>query len=415
MKNTIKIDELFINSVVKFSELNLANQGIGNAGLKEVIKQLNNYNKMFNNSSVPYIHTINLSKNNIDWEGAVELSNLLKKFKDLKKFEFSHNDISSVGGQLIVEALRGNKKLTRVNLEGCKIGDDGILELIKILRNNENIYYLNLKDNNLTSRAAIEIAKLLDSKQNLTINLKDNLDIDSSGAKALIEKASGNNTIIGYFFLFEIIEKKIREDKEIEKLEKIEREAKKSQIIELDINYNEFVKNFGIKDALDNLKNIEANELSNLSHGSIPLPMQVKHAIGNREALHILKQALPEQLVRFLDSDRLVPQKEIWCVEPKDAFAMLKSCPTRGLIKLYGLENCSLLLETIIEKIQQDPSLSKLFTSKLIEIKNIQLKLQKKEEASKLEQSLDFKISEEDPESLSTETMGDSIDMTDNI
>jgi hypothetical protein len=67
----------------------------------------------------------------------------------------------------------------------------------------------------------------------------------------------------------------------------------------------------------------------------------------------VLKQANPDQLVRFSGSGMLVPQKQIWRVEPKDAFEMLQSMQIKALVNLYGRENCSQLFKIIKEKIAQ--------------------------------------------------------------
>jgi len=126
--------------------------------------------------------------------------------------------------------------------------------------------------------------------------------------------------------------------------------------IDLKLSYNDFIQNFGMKDAFENLKDMHAKDLlENLSSIIIPTPKESaryvnKHAVGNPEALNLLKQSDPEQLVKF-DSDVLVSQESIWCVGPKDACMLLQMSTAKELIKICGLENSVKLLKGIKEKL----------------------------------------------------------------
>lgn len=135
----IIIKELDLENNLKYNlfSLSLANCQIGN---KEA-KSISNFLKHSN------LNILDLSQNNIEFKGALYISEALKCNKTLNTLYLNNNHIGTLGAYAISEALDSNIPLEFLYLQHNFLHNEGIMVLFQGLKNNLNLNYLFISNN----------------------------------------------------------------------------------------------------------------------------------------------------------------------------------------------------------------------------------------------------------------------------
>ena len=177
----------------KLDSLNLAANGITDAGVKHLAEALTNNNCKIN--------TLYLSYNDITDAGVKHLAEALtnNNCKINILYLSNHPSITDAGVKHLAEALTNNNcKINTLNLSGNRsITDAGVKHLTEALTNNNcKINTLNLRANlSITDKGVKHLAEALTNnncKIN-TLNLSSNLSITDAGVKHLAEALANNN------------------------------------------------------------------------------------------------------------------------------------------------------------------------------------------------------------------------------
>ena len=125
-----------------------------------------------------------------------ELREYIRKLKEndpkLTSIDLEYNKIGDDGAQALAEMLTVNHTLTLINLRYNKIGDDGARAVAKMLNVNHTLTSIDLRDNNIGDDGAQALAEMLKVNQALTsINLGDN-KIREMGGRALADALKVN-------------------------------------------------------------------------------------------------------------------------------------------------------------------------------------------------------------------------------
>ncbi|KAL9965540.1 hypothetical protein ACROYT_G029354 [Oculina patagonica] len=218
LRRIIGVDALIVAEALKWNssltELNLSVNNIGYQGangLAEALKKntsLTELNLSGNNigdaganglaealQKNTSLTELNLSVNNIGYQGANGLAEALKKNTSLTELNLSGNDIGDAGATGLAEALQNNTSLTELNLSDNNIGDAGATGLAEALQNNTSLTELYLSDNNIGDAGAAGLAEALQNNTSLTeLNLSDN-NIGDAGAAGLAEALQNNTSL----------------------------------------------------------------------------------------------------------------------------------------------------------------------------------------------------------------------------
>ena len=103
-------------------------------------------------------------KNPLGVQGAVCISALLIKNKNIESLSLNNNDFGAEGGECIGIALMDNDTLKGLKVADNQLRSEGAIQIIK---NAVHLYQLNLAKNYLKSDVAKPIAKLLKNSNNL--------------------------------------------------------------------------------------------------------------------------------------------------------------------------------------------------------------------------------------------------------
>lgn len=166
---------------------------------------LNIIKLLHNNKS---LHTINLSRKNLNDSHAKLIADMLKTNDTLRRLELEGNLFGPEGCKSIADALRVNKTLRYLNLENNRLTDhgndhSGIEELCTVLKlENRMLISLNLSSNCLTRKCGEFIYEAVANNSNLIhIDLSDNVKfvVETGGGKdaktndyrSMMEKSDG--------------------------------------------------------------------------------------------------------------------------------------------------------------------------------------------------------------------------------
>lgn len=121
------------------------------------------------------LHTLDLSQNNISDEGMIALAESLKINTSLIRIYLSHNDITDEGAIAFAETLKINTSIRRLHLSHNDITDDGSIALAESLVINTSVLTLNLARNRISDEGAIALDDSLRRNTVIqTLNLKGN-------------------------------------------------------------------------------------------------------------------------------------------------------------------------------------------------------------------------------------------------
>jgi Ran GTPase-activating protein (RanGAP) involved in mRNA processing and transport len=118
--------------------------------------------------SNPKRTSLDLHRNKIGDEGAVQIAAVLKENTALTSLDLRHNHIESKGAIQIAAALKGNTTLTSLNLKKNGIGEEGAMQITSALKENKTLTSLDLGWNGIGDKCAIQIASALKANTTLT-------------------------------------------------------------------------------------------------------------------------------------------------------------------------------------------------------------------------------------------------------
>lgn len=151
--------------------------------------------KLKNNTIV---QRLDLSYNKIGNEGAKALAEMLKTNKTLKELSLSVNQIGDVGATALAEALKTNATLLQLGLGRNEVGDAGTKALAEMLKTNTMLQSLDLPDN---QKIGIDGAKALAEglKSNKTLQYLNlgAIKIRDAGTQAFVEMFKVNKKLLG--------------------------------------------------------------------------------------------------------------------------------------------------------------------------------------------------------------------------
>jgi hypothetical protein len=180
-----KIDDQGAAELAKYlkgtnvQELNLRKNQIGDQGAAELAKYLKGTN----------VHTLDLGSNQIGAQGAAELVKYLKG-TNVHTLNLSDNKIGAQGATEMAKNLKGTN-VHKLYLGCNKIGAQGVAEMAKNLKGT-NVQELNVGYNQIGAQGATEMAKYLPGTNVHTLNLGDN-QIGDQGATEMAKYLKGTN------------------------------------------------------------------------------------------------------------------------------------------------------------------------------------------------------------------------------
>lgn len=131
----------------KIESLNLSENFLGNEGMFSLVPLV-----VMSGTKI-----VNIAGNNIDQEGAANISNMLGSGSRVKELDLAGNPIGDKGIMELGKALLFNKSLEKINLYNTSITDEGAKELLFILKNNKTITEINLSGNDISDELKKEI------------------------------------------------------------------------------------------------------------------------------------------------------------------------------------------------------------------------------------------------------------------
>ena len=140
--------------------LDLVDNSITSKGAIVMADNLNNFQEL---------QALSLSKNNIGLEGMAALVRWIK----LIELQLGHNNIDSDGACELTEGLRHVKTLQKLDVQSNNLGPVGLLELAKGLMFCTNMRILWLDDNGIDRAGAQALVKFLCDSQLENLHLSD--------------------------------------------------------------------------------------------------------------------------------------------------------------------------------------------------------------------------------------------------
>lgn len=192
-----KLDPPMLKSIARsldktrsLTRISMANCRFGDAGLMAFLK-------VMTHDSLPNVKHICLRNNFISSEGAIALTNILRRRK-IETMDLKLNPILAEGAIHIL-SIASSIGLTRLNLSSCSF-DDSITEtIVHVIKINRSLQELNLSINRLGNTLGKEILKAVEFNAILkSLDLR-NTDIDLKTKSAIdakiLDNRDKNNTI----------------------------------------------------------------------------------------------------------------------------------------------------------------------------------------------------------------------------
>ena len=137
------------------------------------------------NRSVTKLH---LSNNMIEDDGVAALAIALQSNTTLTTLDLNNNDIGDDGVETLADALQSNATLTTLHLNKNKIGNDGVAALAATLQSNATLATLYLRTNMINDDGVETLADALKSNTSLKrLDLRGNNDISEKGKIMLLK------------------------------------------------------------------------------------------------------------------------------------------------------------------------------------------------------------------------------------
>jgi len=167
-RSALKIAEVLKNYKV-LKSLNLARNQIGEIGIREIVKSLNE-------SCALQLIFLNFSYNPIGEAGIKAIVEILK-VSPLQSLCLDGNNIGNAGVEAIAAVLETNQTLTSLFLKKNKIGDSGIQTMMRAFQKNGalKLSFLDLSDNQFGNIGVKSVAALLEVNDTLiSLNMSHN-------------------------------------------------------------------------------------------------------------------------------------------------------------------------------------------------------------------------------------------------
>ena len=104
------------------------------------------------------VPNLDLKHNNIGNTGACALAHVLKWTTTLIEVDLSFNyNIFARGGKALADALKYNKSLKFLWMQGNSIGDDGAKAMISMLKKNNTLSFLDLQRNDISKHLVLQL------------------------------------------------------------------------------------------------------------------------------------------------------------------------------------------------------------------------------------------------------------------
>ncbi|CDW85055.1 UNKNOWN [Stylonychia lemnae] len=182
----------------KLTELNLSNTKLNNRSCIDLSLALKE-NKFF-------ISYLNLSRNQITSEGVHKVLNSLKNNQYLTRLDLSYNDLHNYSSLTIFENFFSqNRHLECLSLNNCKLDLKGITIISKALRRNVGLKTLNLSSNQFNDEGLYQLTQsLLDNTQNTIA------EIDLSRNSLELRLLEGNKQLTQSFIEYLRVNKSLK-------------------------------------------------------------------------------------------------------------------------------------------------------------------------------------------------------------
>jgi len=169
---------------INLEELDLGFNNIGNYEI----------NFLFPSQNIT-LKTLNLSNNNIVYDGVNIIAEILKINTTLLVLDMNNNIIGDEGAKLIAESLKINTTLLNLEMTNNIIGTEGAKLIAELLKRNTTLKILNLSNNNIGDEGAKLIAESLKINTTLLVLDMNNNIIGDEGAKLIAESLKINTTL----------------------------------------------------------------------------------------------------------------------------------------------------------------------------------------------------------------------------
>lgn len=104
------------------------------------------------------VPNLDLKHNNIGNTGACALAHVLKWSTTLTEIDLSFNyNIFARGGKALADALKYNKSLKFLWMQGNSIGDDGAKAMLSMLKKNTTLSFLDLQRNDISKHLVLQL------------------------------------------------------------------------------------------------------------------------------------------------------------------------------------------------------------------------------------------------------------------
>ena len=179
----------FIGRVQQISHINLSVNNIDSLGCVEIVKLFGDENCQLSG--------LNLGQNNIGDEGVKQLSNAIVN-SQLRRLNISANNVTDEGVQQLSNVLL-KSQLSSLDLNSNDITDEGVKHLSNVLEDSQ-LSGLNLMAINITDEGVQQLSNVLVKSQLSILNLRFN-DIGDEGVKHLsnvLEDSQLSMLCLGY-------------------------------------------------------------------------------------------------------------------------------------------------------------------------------------------------------------------------
>ena len=132
--------------------------------------------------SNPQLQELNISENNLQSTGAINIAKALQNISTLTKLYVSNNKITDEAADDIATAICSNPQLQELNISENNLQSTGAINIAKALQNISTLTKLYVSNNKITDEAADDIATAICSNPQLQeLNISEN-NLQSTGA-----------------------------------------------------------------------------------------------------------------------------------------------------------------------------------------------------------------------------------------
>ena len=161
------------NTTTQLHTLDLERNPIGSEGAVDFA------NMLATNKSLA---KLNMRVCSIQGEGAVSLAKAMEKNSSVTEFDISDNPLGSEGAIAFANMLATNKSLAKLDMRECSIQGEGAVYLGKAMKKNSSVTVFDISGNPFGSKGAVAFANMLTTHKRLTeLNMRQ-CSIQEEGA-----------------------------------------------------------------------------------------------------------------------------------------------------------------------------------------------------------------------------------------